>query len=219
MIVRRRKGFINQTVAAYAGHTIYILLYNEDMTMRTIDLSPLYRHFIGSDHLASMIVDKFFDDYILLQNNLKPEHHKQQFISAMQQVKTLQSDYQSLKKRTEQQKKQIEQQIFENVINHFFPFLDQLLLSISHYENNKTEHPLAKGLSMIYEQLMQSLKKNYNLKKIKTVGEKFDFKFHEAVAYQKSNQQDEDTIIEELSPGYCLNEKVIRYAKVKVSRK
>jgi molecular chaperone IbpA len=27
----------------------------KDMTMRTIDLSPLYRSFIGSDHLASMI--------------------------------------------------------------------------------------------------------------------------------------------------------------------
>lgn len=50
------KGQVDTNAAATSGHiNLNILLYFEDMTMRTIDLSPLYRSFIGSDHLASLI--------------------------------------------------------------------------------------------------------------------------------------------------------------------
>jgi molecular chaperone IbpA len=50
------KGQVDNTAAAKSGHiNLNILLNFEDMTMRTIDLSPLYRSFIGSDHLASLI--------------------------------------------------------------------------------------------------------------------------------------------------------------------
>jgi molecular chaperone IbpA len=57
MYCGRRKG-LQTIVAEWSGQYIlqtYILLNRKDMTMRTIDLSPLYRSFIGSDHLASMI--------------------------------------------------------------------------------------------------------------------------------------------------------------------
>ena len=50
------KGQVDTNAAELSGHIdLNILLYFEDMTMRTIDLSPLYRSFIGSDHLASLI--------------------------------------------------------------------------------------------------------------------------------------------------------------------
>jgi len=50
------KGQVDRNAAEVSGHNfLNILLYIEDMTMRTIDLSPLYRSFIGSDHLASLI--------------------------------------------------------------------------------------------------------------------------------------------------------------------
>ena len=52
---------------------------------------------------------------------------------------------------------------------------------------------------------------------IPTVGQKFDPYKHE-VLMQVESEQPDDIILEELQKGYTMNGKVIRYAKVKISK-
>ena len=59
--------------------------------------------------------------------------------------------------------------------------------------------------------------KKEGLEKIKTVGEKFDPNFHEALLEEES-EKEEGTILEELEPGYRLGERVVKYPKVKVAK-
>ncbi len=82
----------------------------------------------------------------------------------------------------------------------------------------KTDDAMAKGLEMIYSDLKAVLEK-HGLKPIKAVGEKFDPYLHEAVLQSVDNDNEEDTVLEEFQRGYTLNMKVIRYAKVKVSKR
>ena len=101
-----------------------------------------------------------------------------------------------------------------------------MALSINVYENleraldtaRKKDDTMAKGLEMIYSDLKAALEK-HGLKPIKSVGEKFDPYLHEAVLQSVDNGHEEDTILEEFQRGYTLNMKVIRYAKVKVSKR
>ena len=81
-----------------------------------------------------------------------------------------------------------------------------------------SDDKMAKGLEMIYGN-MRSVLEKYGLKRIKTVGEKFDPYLHEAVMQEVSNDHEDETILEEYQKGYTLNMKVIRYAKVKVSKR
>jgi molecular chaperone GrpE len=82
----------------------------------------------------------------------------------------------------------------------------------------KTDDAMAKGLEMIYSDLKSVLEK-HGLRPIKAVGEKFDPYMHEAVLQSVDNDNEEDMVLEEIQRGYTLNMKVIRYAKVRVSKR
>ena len=64
--------------------------------------------------------------------------------------------------------------------------------------------------------LAQKTLKELGLKHIKTVGEVFDPKKHEAISKVESDKE-ENIILEEISKGYEMNDKVIKTSKVKVS--
>ncbi len=75
---------------------------------------------------------------------------------------------------------------------------------------------LAQGINNIKKQF-DDLFKNFGVLKIKTVGEKFDPNFHEAIAVEKSEDNDSGTILKEALAGYLMDGEVIRAAKVVVA--
>jgi molecular chaperone GrpE len=81
--------------------------------------------------------------------------------------------------------------------------------------NNKDK--LIQGWELIYKQLKNILEKN-GLVPIKARGEKFDPYKHEAMMQTPSQDDEEDMILEEFARGYMLNNMVIRYSKVRVSK-
>ncbi len=77
---------------------------------------------------------------------------------------------------------------------------------------------LKQGIEMVIKQFTRELKEN-QVEPISTVGEKFDPKKHEVFMMVDTNDPDQDnTILEELEPGYQFKEKLIKAAKVKVAR-
>ena len=59
--------------------------------------------------------------------------------------------------------------------------------------------------------------KNYGIEEIKTVGEKFNPEFHEAVSKEKKEGVESDIIISEVSSGYIMKGNVLTAAKVVVA--
>ena len=53
---------------------------------------------------------------------------------------------------------------------------------------------------------------------METQGQTFDTDFHEAVALVPGDESKKNQIIDCVQPGYLLNEKVIRHAKVVVGQ-
>ncbi|KKS97858.1 MAG: Protein GrpE, partial [Candidatus Giovannonibacteria bacterium GW2011_GWA1_43_15] len=78
----------------------------------------------------------------------------------------------------------------------------------------------SKGIFLIKMQLEDILKK-YGLEPIKTIGENADLNLHEIIGEIEQSRKEgikEGVIIEELQKGYFLNGRVIRPARVKISK-
>ena len=74
------------------------------------------------------------------------------------------------------------------------------------------------GMKNMNELLLQAFAL-YKVTKISTRGEKFDPRYHEAVAtIEADDEEKDDSIIEEIQTGYVRDNEILRPAKVKVAK-
>jgi molecular chaperone GrpE len=128
----------------------------------------------------------------------------------------LRADLDNYKKRAAREREDFVKYANEPLILELIDVYENLERALANAR--KTDESMARGIDMIYSGMKATLEK-HGLKPIKTVGEKFDPYLHEAVMQEVDNDHGEDTVLEELQRGYTLNLKVIRYAKVKVSKR
>lgn len=127
------------------------------------------------------------------------------------------ADYSNLVK--EQDKKYKETAAWANAMfmAEVLPVYNHFKLALKHIPEEAKKESWLVGIEMIQKQFQEFLKK-YKIEEIKTVGEQFDPNLHEAVAHEEKDGFEADTVFEEVSPGYLLDEKVLLPAKVKVAK-
>jgi molecular chaperone GrpE len=131
----------------------------------------------------------------------------------------LQADFENSRKRLEREKQDFVKFANEGIILELLNVLDDLERSVSLAETHKEDlTAFLKGVEMILAHLYEMLKE-YGLKPIDAEGKIFDPHYHEALVQVDNKDLPEHTVVEELQKGYLLNERVIRTAKVKVSKK
>ncbi len=74
-----------------------------------------------------------------------------------------------------------------------------------------------KGFLQIKKQI-EGFLKDLSVEQIKTVGEKFDPNFHEAIEEVEVKNKETGVIVEEVEKGYTFQNKVIRPSKVKTAK-
>jgi len=130
-------------------------------------------------------------------------------------MRTLAS-YENLKKRFEKEKIEFLKFSTEELLLQLLPIIDNFDRAHEVARQHKHGEVFSKGVEMILADLHKLLKEN-GVEKVKTVGEKFSPHVHEALMLMETDEYPEDTVAEEVSPGYILNGKLIRAAKVKIS--
>jgi len=131
--------------------------------------------------------------------------------------KRAKADYINLKKDFEKREKEMAQFANAALILEIIPIYDNFKLAWQHIpEDHRKEDEWLKGIEQIKNQF-KTLLKNLQIEEIKTVGEKFDPKVHEAVGKEKVEGKKSETIIEEVKGGYKFYDKVLEPAKVKVA--
>ncbi len=101
------------------------------------------------------------------------------------------------------------------LLGDLIPILDDFDRAIASAETARDYAILHDGIVLIRRQLGGMLENKYGLKRFESLGKPFDPNHHEAVA-MISGEGDEATVAEEFLPGYGLNERILRTAKVKV---
>lgn len=131
----------------------------------------------------------------------------------------LQADFENTRKRLEKEKQEFIKFANEGIILELLNILDDLERAVGLAESKHQDlSAFLKGVEMIMAHLYEMLKKN-GIKPIEAQGKIFDPNFHEALMQVEDKDAPEHTVVEELQKGYLLNDRVIRTAKVKVSKK
>lgn len=146
-----------------------------------------------------------------LKKKLNEESKKvTEYLDHMQR---LQAEFDNYRKQMEQEKQLIIKQANQELIQKILTILDSFEMA---FRTQKNDDDFTKGMKMIYSEIYTTLEKE-GLKKIECLGKKFDANFHEVMLQEESNKE-EDIILEELQKGYMLNDRVIRFSKVKISK-
>jgi len=140
------------------------------------------------------------------------EKKNQEYLDGWKRAK---ADYLNLKRESERKYQDLIKYANAGLILDILPVLDNLKLAIKHIPEDEKSLDWVKGIMHIKKQLEDVLK-NLGIEEIKTVGEKFNPEFHEAVDNDKKAGK-EGIITKEAGPGYMMQGKVIQAAKVVVS--
>jgi molecular chaperone GrpE len=124
------------------------------------------------------------------------------------------ADAENLRRRTQEEKSRLGEFYKAMVVQELLPALDNLERAFKHTPKELKDSDYVKGVQGVLKQFEQSFAQ-LGVKRIKTVGEVFDPRLHEAVHMEEGSGTVE-VVCEELQPGYLLGDEVIRHAMVKV---
>ena len=104
-----------------------------------------------------------------------------------------------------------------NLFSRLVPILDNLNRAIQAAGSNKDFESLNQGVEMVAKQFARELKNN-EVTQIDTQNRKFNPETDEVVMTEDTTDPKQDnTIVQELQPGYIFKDKLIKAAKVKVA--
>lgn len=130
-------------------------------------------------------------------------------------IRRLQADFENYIKRTEKEKLDFAKYTSAKTVGKFLNIIDSLDMAmiILEKENNAE---IKTGIRMIHKQFHKILEEE-GVKPMNCKNQKFDPYCHEIIDMVE-HETPEGTIVDELQKGYHIHEKVLRTAKVRVSK-
>jgi len=129
-------------------------------------------------------------------------------------VRTM-AEFDNFRKRSEKEKSQMFDMGAKNVIEKLLPIIDNFERGLGAITEEEKEGAFAKGIEMIYKQLITALEE-IGVKPIDAVGKEFDPNLHNAVMHGEDETLGANIISDEFQKGYLYKDIVVRYSMVKV---
>lgn len=140
-------------------------------------------------------------------------------IEARQDMLRMQADIENLRKRLVREHEKSRLRTLERFMSDLLPVRDSLERGLEAANDpSATVEALSEGKQLIMKMLTKTMG-DHGLQTIDPIGEPFDPEKHEAMTMLTSDQHDENTVIDVIEKGYQLHDRLIRPAKVVVSRK
>ena len=127
------------------------------------------------------------------------------------------AELENYKKRMTKEKLELSKYANEQLIKEILPIVDNLERAIEHSSNPKDSKALDDGIKMTAKQLITVLEK-FGIKRIEALNEPFDPNYHEAIMQLETQKHEENIVLRELEKGYLLHDRLIRPAKVAISK-
>ncbi|MSQ33544.1 MAG: nucleotide exchange factor GrpE [Dehalococcoidia bacterium] len=128
-----------------------------------------------------------------------------------------QADFRNYKKRMEQERQGLREQLRGETIARLLPVLDDLTRALGEASQEIAQHPWVRGVEMVQRKLL-ALLETEGVARIEAQGRPFDPWEHEAVHYQESADHSEGLVLAVYRDGYKLGGRVLRPAQVIVAR-
>lgn len=140
------------------------------------------------------------------------EKDRDEYLAGWQRTK---ADFMNYKKEETQKLEDIARYGSLDLVRDLIAVLDNFDLALRNFEK---DGPVEKGLYLIRTQLEDILKRRGLEKMTVKPGDPFNPAFAEALSEVDSVDHPPGTVVEEIEPGYRMHDKIIRPARVIVSR-
>ena len=124
------------------------------------------------------------------------------------------ADFQNYKRRTEQERQEVALLANAALIINILPILDDLERALRNVDAHLAGLTWVDGIRLIHRKL-QAILEASGVTEIKTEGQDFDPRYHEATMY---GEGEEGKVVAEVQRGYMLGDRVLRPAMVVVGR-
>ncbi len=126
------------------------------------------------------------------------------------------AEFDNYRKRTLKEKTELILNGGEKVLSALLPILDDFDRAIENIQKSDDVNALKEGVELIAGKLNKTLA-SQGLQKMDAIGKPFDTDYHEAIALVPAQDEDKKNLVMDcVQPGYMLNDKVLRHAKVVV---
>ncbi len=148
-------------------------------------------------------------------NAEEPKEEKDQH----EKLLRLKADFENTKKRLERDKQEAIKFANEKLLVEILSIVDNFDRAMTSLSEGHDPEQVKKGLQIAQEELHQVLER-HGVQVVKSVGEAFDPKLHEAVAtVEATGDMKDGLIVDEIQRGYILNGRLIRPSRVRIAQK
>lgn len=161
--------------------------------------------------------DAVNEDYITEEQPPEQKQATDKAAEYLAMAQRLQADFDNYRKRTAAVRADAMLDGKVEVLKGLLPIVDNLGRALEHEEKDGAKGGLYEGLTLVYKQ-MQELLCQLCVEEISALGQPFDPNLHNAVMQAPAEEgQKANEVTEVFQKGYKINERVIRYAMVKVA--
>jgi molecular chaperone GrpE len=129
------------------------------------------------------------------------------------------ADFENYRKRMQRDLADFRKYANEQFALELLTVVDHLGLALKHAgESGETVQGMQQGVELVYKQLRDVLEK-FGVKQFAAEGELFDPARHDALMQVVTDEVPENTVVQVMQDGYLYHEKVLRHAKVSVSKR
>ena len=145
------------------------------------------------------------------------------------QLLRLKADFENFRKRVDREKPEMIRYGRSEILMKLLPLFDVLAQAHEevlrqHAAGGGTEgvpeglKSLAKGMELIFKEF-EKLFDSEGIRPIEAQGKPYNHEWHDVVGTVERADLEEGTVVEVLQPGFTMDGKVLRHAKVRISRK
>lgn len=149
-------------------------------------------------------------DTMIAALQMELESQKDQMLRAMAEAQTIQ-------RRLRTQMEQDRKYAAEPLARELVVALDNFTRSIKAAEAGASAEAILDGVRSIESQIRKALE-SVGVKKVESVGQVFNPEVHEAIVTHETDEHPDETVLDEIEAGYVIHDRVLRPARVRVSK-
>lgn len=152
--------------------------------------------------------------------NLREEllKREEEFVGAKDQAMRAVADADNYKKRLAREKEDFEKYAAVPFIRSLLPVMDNLENALKAARDGGEASKLAGGVELTHRHLLDTMK-GFGLEKLEVAGKPLDPMLCEVIQIVEDSASEDGTVAEEFIAGYRFKDRVIRTAKVKVTKR
>lgn len=161
--------------------------------------------------------DSMSGDQLLNDGALENERAGQELEEAKDKYLRLAAEFENYKRRTNKEQWELRQTAGRDIITSMLEVLDDSERAAKQLESTDDLDAIRDGISLVFNKLRTTLQQK-GLKPMESKGADFDPELHEAIAELPMGDDMQGKVVDVVMPGYYLNDKLIRHAKVVVGK-